>query len=223
MADSKNGLKSSSQTKTENSQPSDDPQQSRAPKNGGFLLSMANWLLSRLPWFKYRYETWSKTKRIIIGLLMWLLVLPIIPIVITLVMYLKDPEGFKKSKAMPIMIAVIVAWASAFGIIAAQDPLVSDPESSSSTSQKSTNTKASESSKSTSKPTANAKDDSDTATTPSESKKKVQSKSDSEPTLGRQFENCDAAFDAGVFNIARTDAAYQDKLDRDNDGVACEK
>ncbi len=195
----------------------------KSSHEGGFLLNISNWLLSRLPWFKYRYESWSKTKRIIIGLLMWLIVLPIIPVVITLVMYLKDPEGFKKSKAMPIMIAVIVAWASAFGIIATQDPLVTQPEATSSTNAKTTETKAQDTSKSSEKPTANAKDDSDTVATPSESKKKVQDKTESAASNGRTFENCDAAFDAGVFNIARSDPSYEDRLDRDNDGVACEK
>lgn len=216
-------MSGSSTKKQQPKSTSTETPESTPKQKDGFFLKISNWLLSRLPWFKYRYESWSKTKRIIIGLVMWLIVLPIIPVVIALVMYLKDPEGFKKSKAMPIMIAVIIAWASAFGILAAQDPLVTNPESSSTAGQKTTETKAEDDTKSNTKSTANTKDDSDTAATPSEAKKKVQTQAESKPSEGRQFENCDAAFDAGVFNIAKSDPAYQDKLDRDNDGVACEK
>ncbi|PID32568.1 calcium-binding protein, partial [Candidatus Saccharibacteria bacterium] len=45
----------------------------------------------------------------------------------------------------------------------------------------------------------------------------------SKSSAGRQFKNCSEAFEAGVFDIRRSDPSYQNKLDRDNDGIACEK
>ena len=56
-----------------------------------------------------------------------------------------------------------------------------------------------------------------------ESKKKIANQATSKATNGREFANCTEAFDAGVFNIKRSDKSYQAKLDRDGDGIACEK
>ncbi|OBA60810.1 calcium-binding protein [Mycobacterium sp. 1100029.7] len=36
------------------------------------------------------------------------------------------------------------------------------------------------------------------------------------------YANCKAAAKDGRYNIPRGDPAYQPKLDRDNDGIACE-
>lgn len=36
------------------------------------------------------------------------------------------------------------------------------------------------------------------------------------------YANCKAAAADGRYNIPRGDPAYQQKLDRDNDGIACE-
>ncbi|WP_331239691.1 excalibur calcium-binding domain-containing protein [Mycobacterium intracellulare] len=36
------------------------------------------------------------------------------------------------------------------------------------------------------------------------------------------YRNCTAARQDGRYNIPRGDPAYQQKLDRDNDGIACE-
>jgi hypothetical protein len=36
------------------------------------------------------------------------------------------------------------------------------------------------------------------------------------------YPNCKAAAADGRYNIPRGDPAYQQKLDRDNDGIACE-
>lgn len=41
------------------------------------------------------------------------------------------------------------------------------------------------------------------------------------PTGG--FKNCTAAKAAGYWNIKRGEPAYHPKLDRDKDGIACEK
>ena len=56
-----------------------------------------------------------------------------------------------------------------------------------------------------------------------EAKEKVKNQTESKVSDGRSFANCTAAFDAGVFNIKRSDASYDNKLDRDNDGIACER
>ncbi|GIP21157.1 MULTISPECIES: excalibur calcium-binding domain-containing protein [Paenibacillus] len=37
------------------------------------------------------------------------------------------------------------------------------------------------------------------------------------------FKNCTAAKKAGYYNIKRGDPGYRKALDRDNDGIACEK
>ena len=51
----------------------------------------------------------------------------------------------------------------------------------------------------------------------------VKDRTTSEPTDGRTFENCTAAFNAGVYDIPRSDKSYEPRLDRDGDGVACER
>lgn len=66
----------------------------------------------------------------------------------------------------------------------------------------------------TDKPASVASDD---------AKAKVKNQAESNQSDGRKFENCTAAFEAGVFNIKRSDPSYEDKLDRDNDGIACER
>jgi hypothetical protein len=157
----------------------------------GLFVRLANWLLSRLPVIKDHYETWSKPKRIIIAFLLYLVVLPVIPIAIAAVMYIHDPEGFKKSKAFPILGAIIVAQLGLFGLISVQTPKVTDTATSSDQAAKVSSSDA---------PTATGV-----------------------PTRGRTFANCDAAFKVGVKNIPRTDASYRAELDRDGDGIACER
>lgn len=39
---------------------------------------------------------------------------------------------------------------------------------------------------------------------------------------GPPYRNCTEAHQDGRYNIPRGDPAYQQKLDRDNDGIACE-
>jgi hypothetical protein len=39
---------------------------------------------------------------------------------------------------------------------------------------------------------------------------------------GPPYANCTQAHQDGRYNIPRGDPAYQQKLDRDNDGIACE-
>lgn len=155
----------------------------------GMFLSGADYLLSRLPFTKYKYQNWSRTKRIVIGYVLWPIVLPVIPLVIMIVMWARDPEGFKKSPAFAILGVVTVAWFGlGLGYVNSQVPV-----------------------------------DSTDGQVTNAAKANVASKATSEPTNGRTFNNCTDAFNAGVFNIAKTDPSYQSKLDRDGDGIACEK
>lgn len=186
--------------------------------NGGFWLNTCNWLLARLPWFKYRYQDWSKTKRIVVGLLMYLICLPVIPFVIGIIMYIRDPEGFKKGNAIKVLGAVFVVWAGLFGLVASQPAVPDNPlNSEAKVEQFNKEQKAS--------PEATKIDDIDNkpADQKGQAYQKVKDQTTSADTKGRFFKNCDAAFDAGVFNIARSNASYQDRLDRDNDSIACEK
>lgn len=155
----------------------------------GPLLAGADYLLSRLPWFKWRYQDWSKTQRIVIGYLMWLVVLPVIPLTILAIWYVRDPDGFKKSPFMPILVLVTVAWfGGGLGFVNSQVPV----------------------------------DVQDGQVTKS-SQEVVKDLTKSEPTKGREFANCTDAFNHKVFNIPRSDPSYQPRLDRDGDGLACER
>ncbi len=177
---------------------------------GGFFLTAAVYMLSRFPLTKNRYQNWTKGRRILVGFLLWLIVLPIIPIVAILVWYLNDPEGFKKSPWAKALIAVAIAWAGYAGLVITE-PSQADVNGKYSPIQTVANgeTKVVNNS-----PAAIASD---------EAKKKVADKTESVATNGRSFGNCTAAFEAGVFNIRRSDPSYQNKLDRDNDGIACER
>ena len=160
-----------------------------AGEKKGAVLGGADWLLSRLPWFKYRYESWSATKRIVVGYLMWLIVLPVIPLTVMAVWYVRDPAGFKKSPLMPILAIVTVAWlGGGLGYVNSQTPYeTTDGQV----------TKGAQA--------------------------KVEKQSTSNPTGGKRYENCTAAFNDGVFDIKKSDASYETRLDRDGDGLACER
>lgn len=176
---------------------------------GGFFLKAAVWLLSRFWLTKNHYQNWTKGRRILVGWLLWIILLPIIPLVAIIIWYIHDPEGFKKSPWAKGLIALFVVWLGFFGIVATS-PAQLDQNGKYSPVQTSANGE-----KSGIETTAN---------TPSEeSKTKVVNQTESKASGGRQFENCTEAFDAGVFNIKRSDKSYQSKLDRDNDGIACEK
>jgi hypothetical protein len=155
----------------------------------GIFLRGADYLLSRLPFTKYRYQDWSRTKRIVIGYLLWLIVLPVIPLAIMIIMYVCDPKGFTKSPMFALLSVVTVAWLGlGLGYVDSQTPV----ESSESQVTKG-------------------------------SLNNVKDRTTSGPTDGRTFENCTAAFNAGVYDIPRSDKSYEPRLDRDGDGIACER
>lgn len=169
----------------------------------------AVWILSRFPGVRNNYQKWGRGKRIFIAILLYLVSLPIIPIIIAIVLYVRDPEGFKKSPLMPIMLAVIAAWFGGFGWVANQTPIADGTPLAIVKAQADGEAAAV---------------NTDPAAVPSQAAKdKIATKTSSEATNGRKFENCTAAFEAGVFNIARNDSSYSRSLDRDNDGIACEK
>ncbi len=160
-----------------------------AGERKGIFLRGADYLLSRLPFTKYKYQDWSKATRIVVGYLLWLIVLPVIPLVIMAIMWVRDPEGFKKSPAFAILGVITVAWlGTGLGYVNSQVPV----------------------------------DSTDGQVTRS-AQEKVKGQAASNPTNGKQYENCTAAFDDGVFDIKKSDPSYQSKLDRDGDGIACER
>lgn len=144
-----------------------------------------------------------------IAILCYLVALPIIPIIVAVILYSRDPEGFKKSPLMPIMAAVIAAWLGGFGWMASQTPIADGTPLASV--------------KSTADGEASTVNSDPAATASQASKDKIASQTTSNATNGRKFANCTAAFEAGVFNVPRNDPSYERKLDRDNDGIACEK
>ena len=143
--------------------------------------------------------------------LLWLIVLPVIPLTIMIIMYVRDPEGFKKSPLMPVLVAVIAAWLGGFGWIANQTPVTDGTPM------------ASIGAKATADGETSTVNSDPAATADAASKDKIANQTTSKATNGRVFENCTEAFNAGVFDIKRSDPSYQRKLDRDNDGIACEK
>ena len=169
----------------------------------------AVFILSRFPGVRYRYQDWGTTKRVIVAILLYLITLPIIPIAVAVIWYVRDPEGFKKSPLMPVLMAVIAAWFGGAGYVFNQTP-ISDGTPYASVKERADG----ESSSATDKPEAIPSD---------ASKDKISKQQNSKATNGRHFANCTEAFDAGVFDIKRSDSSYERRLDRDNDGIACEK
>lgn len=177
----------------------------------GFFLRSAIWILARFPLTRNRYQNWTSSRRILVGWLLWIVLLPIIPIAAIIIWYVRDPDGFKKSPWAKALIGLAIVWAGAFGIVATE-PAQLDQNGKYSPVQ--TQADGETTGSITNKPNS-------AATQASKDKVSKQDKSNS--SNGRQFENCTEAFDAGVFDIRRSDAAYQSKLDRDNDGIACER
>ncbi len=175
----------------------------------GFFLRAAIFILSRTPFTKHRYQNWSPTKRIIIGWLLWLVTLPIIPIAAMILWYNHDPEGFKKSPWAKALVALAIAWAGYAGVVVT-NPSQADINGKYSPVQTAPNGEV------------NGKIDA-TNTASEEAKQKIASQKESKDSNGRYFKNCTEAFDAGVFNIKRSNDSYRPALDRDSDGIACEK
>jgi Excalibur calcium-binding domain len=184
----------------------------------GFFENAAVWLLSRLPLTNHKYQNWSKTKRIVIGLLLYIICLPVIPVIVGIILYIRDPQGFKNGNAIKVLGVVITVWLGLFGLIGMQPSVPENP-----LNQQAKVDGFNKTQKAT--PEANQNDDSDNAPADqkSEERKKVQNKTTSAATKGRFFKNCDAAFAVDVFDIKKSDPAYQARLDRDSDGIACEK
>lgn len=178
--------------------------------NPGFFLRAAVWILSRFPLTKHTYQNWTSGRRIMVGWLLWLVCLPIIPIATMIIWYTNDPDGFKKSPWAKGLIALTLLWAASFGIIATE-PAQLDQNGKYSPVQTVPNGE-----------TGSVKEKPASVASAS-SQEKIKNQTESKDSNGRTFKNCTEAFEAGVFNIKRSDPSYQNKLDRDNDGIACEK
>ncbi len=176
----------------------------------GFFLVPAIWILSRFPLTKNRYQNWTSSRRILVGWLLWLVCLPIIPAVAIAVWYFNDPEGFKQSPWAKALIGLFVVWLGFFGFVATNKPQLDQNGKYSPVQTQPDGEKQ-----------AINKDQAAVAS--KESKEKVAKQTTSKSTTGRTFANCTEAFNAGVFDIKRSDPSYQSKLDRDNDGIACER
>lgn len=175
----------------------------------GFFLRGANWILARFFLTRNKYQNWTASRRILVGWLLWIILLPIIPIAVAIVWYVHDPEGFKKSPWAKVLLGIVVLWTGYFGAVATNQPVV-DCNGKYSFCQT----------------TANGEEAGkvDAINTPSqEAKDKVAAQKESKDSNGRKFANCTEAFEAGVFNIKRSNASYEPRLDRDSDGIACEK
>lgn len=206
MSEEVNQTKSSTQSNQVDANVAKQREQNAHP---GFFLRSATWLLARFPLTRNSYQNWTVGRRILVGWVLWLICLPIIPIVAALVWYIHDPEGFKNSPYAKGLIVLVVVWAGAFGLVATNKPQL-DANGKYSPVQTTANGEV-----------AGVQNDINTPTP--EAKQQIQNQSVSNPSNGRKFDNCTEAFKAGVFNIKRSDAAYQKSLDRDNDGIACEK
>ncbi len=175
----------------------------------GFFLRGAVWIVSRFPLTRHKYQNWTTARTLIVGWLLWLIVLPIIPIVAAIIWYVRDPEGFKKSPWAKALLTLAVVWAGYAGVI------LTNP------SQANVNGKYSPRQ---TQPNGEVSGKADALNTASaEAKQKVAAQKESKDSGGRKFASCTAAFEAGVFNIKRSNASYEPRLDRDSDGIACEK
>ena len=169
----------------------------------------AVWILARFPGVRYRYQKWGETRRVVVAMLLYFMILPIIPVVAAAVWYANDPEGFSRSPLMPVLMVVSIAWLGGFVGVVNQTPITDGSPHASVKAQADGELMVANSN-----PAAMASE---------ASRAKIASQSVSNATNGRQFESCTAVFDAGVFNIMRNNPSYDRRLDRDNDGIACEK
>ncbi len=176
----------------------------------GFFLRASVWILSRFPLTKNRYQNWTSGRRILVGWLLWLVCLPIIPAVAIAIWYFNDPEGFKQSPWAKGLIALFFVWLAGFGFLATEKPQLDQNGKYSPVQTQPDGEKG-------------VVNKDQAAVASKESKEKVAKQATSKSTGGRVFNNCTEAFNAGVFDIKRSDPSYQSKLDRDNDGIACER
>lgn len=75
----------------------------------GTVLSGSNYLLGRLPFTKNEFEHWSKLRRIVIGYALWLVVLPIWPLVVIAVLWING-KVTRKMLTFTVLGLVAVLW-----------------------------------------------------------------------------------------------------------------
>lgn len=77
----------------------------------GYVLSGANYVLGKLPFTKNEFEHWSKLKRITVGYLLWLIILPIWPLVTITVMWINHTMKRKVSVYLSLaLVAILWFW-----------------------------------------------------------------------------------------------------------------
>lgn len=83
----------------------------------GMVLRGSNYLLGKLPFTKNEFEHWSKAKRIILGYVLWLLVIPVWPLVVIAVMWVNRTIKRKVSTFVVLgLIAALWFW-GLFGLL----------------------------------------------------------------------------------------------------------
>lgn len=75
----------------------------------GTVLSGSNYLLGRLPFTKNEFEHWPSVKRMVVGYLLWLVVLPIWPLVIITVLW-GNTKLLRRGLVFTILGIVAVLW-----------------------------------------------------------------------------------------------------------------
>lgn len=77
----------------------------------GVFLRGSNYLLGKLPFTKNEFEHWSTAKKVVIGYLLWLVVLPIWPLVVLSVVWINGKVVSKlRTYTMLILAAVLWFW-----------------------------------------------------------------------------------------------------------------
>lgn len=75
----------------------------------GAILSGSNYLLGRLPFTKNEFEHWSNTKRLLVGYVLWIVVLPIWPLVVLVVLW-KNTKLLRRGLTLTILGLIAVLW-----------------------------------------------------------------------------------------------------------------
>lgn len=75
----------------------------------GIFLRGSNYLLGKLPFTKNEFEHWSKLRRIVTGYALWLVVLPIWPLVVMAILWVNG-KVTRKALTFTVLGLVAVLW-----------------------------------------------------------------------------------------------------------------
>lgn len=83
----------------------------------GAVLRGSNYLLAKLPFTKNEFEHWSSARKIVLGYVLWLVVIPIWPLVVIAVMWVNHTIKKKVSTYIALgLIAALWFW-GLFGLL----------------------------------------------------------------------------------------------------------